>query len=251
MQPSATTTALELTGVTKRFAQPGQTEVLALDDVTLRVQKGEFVMVVGHNGSGKSTLLNVVSGDLSPDAGSLRWSTTGGRPRVARVRQAPGDGTFPDLSVLENFQIFNLRGVPSVLRTQPRAAVRSDATVCAQRHALAGRLDQRVSELSGGQRQLLALDLAMARAPDVLLLDEHTASLDRQNADRCMSATARLAEDTRTTVIMVTHNLSYALRYGDVLVVLRDGRLIQRLSGREKDRLSLPDLMRLCGFVAS
>jgi len=245
-------TALELTGVTKRFPQPGQPAVTALDNLSLRVGRGEFVVVVGHNGSGKSTLLDIISSDLTPDAGVIKWgegARHGHRPRVARVRQSPGEGTFAELSVLENFQIFSLRGTPSLLRTKPRVNIMAEATRRTQKHGLADRLNQRVADLSQGQRQLLALELAMSRQPRVLLLDEHTASLDRRNAARCMEATARLVRESNATVIMVTHHLADALTYGDVVVVLKDGRIVHRLSGSAKAHLSLPELLRYCGFA--
>lgn len=247
----ANSAIVELVGVTKKYVQAGQQTVVALEDVNLQVQRGEFVVVVGHNGSGKSTLLSVVSGDLLPDTGNVRWNGERRKSRVARVRQSPKDGTFPDLTVLENFQIYTLRGRPSVLNSNPSGAAIDNAKKWAKKHGLKNRLDQRVSDLSQGQRQLLALDLAMALSPDILLLDEHTASLDRRNADRCMEVTARIAEESETTVFMVTHNLADALRYGSILVVLRDGRVAEQISGKAKDGLSMLELMQLCGFIGS
>lgn len=242
---------VELVGVTKKYVQAGRQTVVALEDVNLQVQRGEFVVVVGHNGSGKSTLLSIVSGDLLPDTGNVRWNGERRKSRVARVRQSPKDGTFPDLTVLENFQIYTLRGRPSVLNSNPSGAAIDNAKKWAKTHGLTNRLDQRVSDLSQGQRQLLALDLAMALSPDILLLDEHTASLDRRNADRCMEVTARIAKESETTVFMVTHNLADALRYGSILVVLRDGRVAEQITGKAKDGLSMLELMQFCGFIGS
>ena len=245
--------ALELERVTKCFRQPGQRNVVALDDVSLRVEQREFLIIVGHNGSGKTTLMNILAGIVEPDSGIVRFrGGTNGRvqARTARVRQTPGDGTFGDLTVRENFQLFLLERSPSPVRTRPPADVIEEAVRRLRTYSLDGKLDQRVSELSQGQRQLLALELAMSRRPQLLLLDEHTASLDRANAAACMEATERLAQESNTTVLMVTHNFGHAIRYGDALVVMRDGRVVHRFAGEVKRDLSLEVLMGYCGFMS-
>ncbi len=248
------TPALELSNVSKHFQQPGQETVIALDDVSLCVQQGEFLVIVGHNGSGKTTLLDIVAGNIAPDSGDICFADNRNTPattQVARVRQSPGDGTFADLTVCENFQLSLLQGMPSPLCMEPSTAVLEEASRRLQPYGLDNKLSQRVSDLSQGQRQLLALELAMSRQPDILILDEHTASLDRKNAASCMEATARLVRESNTTVLMVTHHLTDAIEYGDILVILKDGRIVDILSGKEKEALSLPELMRQCGFVGS
>jgi len=238
--------------VTKRFTDSSDAEVVAVNDVTLEVAPGEFVILVGHNGSGKSTLLDLVDGTLEPEAGRIQVKpplNSSTESFTSRVRQSPGDGAFGELTVLENFWLFALKGAPSPLRTNPQRSVIDTASRSLAPHRLAARLHDRVEHLSAGQRQLLALQLAMARRPALLLLDEHTASLDQENANRCMDATLAINRDSNVAVIMVTHNFSYALKYGDTLLAMKKGRIKHRFSGTDKQALSLEMLADYCGYL--
>jgi putative ABC transport system ATP-binding protein len=192
--------------------------------------------------------VELVNGDSTID-----WSTVPRWKRaayVARVHQDPRQGTAAGMTVWENFRLFAARrGIPSPLSFVP---LEHDRQWFAQRLTALGlpdRLDTRIADLSQGQRQLLALELAMLRRPAFLLLDEHTASLDRDNARRCLEATVRLSREQWTTVLMVTHNLADALHYGDRLVVLRDGRILENLDANQKRSLDLQKLIDLCGYV--
>jgi len=250
--PANSRLILAAANVTKRFTDSSDAEVVAVNDVSLEVAAGEFVILVGHNGSGKSTLLDLVDGTLEPDAGRIQVkppSAASGGSSTARVRQSPGDGAFGELTVLENFWLFALEGAPSPLKTKPKQSVIDTASSSLRRHGLADRLHHRVEHLSAGQRQLLALQLAMAQKPALLLLDEHTASLDQKNANRCMDATLAISRDSNVAVIMVTHNFSYALNYGDTLLVMNQGRIRHRFSGQEKQALSLETLIDYCGYL--
>ena len=240
--------SIDIRDVTKTFTNLDGHQNKALNKVSLTIETGDFVVLVGHNGSGKSTLLKVIAGELVIDEGQIEFQDKR-RPRLARVRQLPGDGTFGELTALENFHIFMLKDVPSLLQVTSPASVKEHAIARLSQYSLQDKLEQPVESLSQGQQQLLALELAMAREPELLLLDEHTASLDKSNAEACMQATQRLASLTKTTVVMVTHNLSDAIRYGNVLCVLRGGQIAHCLRDEQKANLSLEKLMRLCGFL--
>lgn len=244
--------AIELDAVSKTYNERGRGNVTALANVTLNVGRGEFVVIVGHNGSGKSTLLSIIGGSARPDSGRVqvrRHYDDGQRPQVARVRQTPSDGVFDGLTVLQNFVLFTLRGPPSPVRAKARQEVVERAFQRLTAYGLQHDLHRPVEELSQGQRQLLALELAMSGTPDVLLLDEHTASLDRTNAQLCMEATVALARTSGVTVLMITHKIDEALTFGDSLVVMRDGRISHRFSGADKRALTAQDLVKHCGYI--
>ena len=245
--------AVALRGVSKTYREAGNELVTALHNVTLSIDKGAFVVIVGHNGCGKSTLLNVISGFVIPDNGSVDIGSDTGRgphPQTARVRQTPSDGVFDNLTVLENFTLFALRRSPSPFRVNVRNELVDVAVRRLRPYGMDDQLSRRVEELSQGQRQLLALELAMLRQPDVLLLDEHTASLDRSNAALCMDATIALTRTAGVTVLMVTHKIDEALKFGDTLLVMRDGQVIHSFRGDRKSALSAEDLVRYCGYMS-
>ena len=253
MTPAINPTAIELRGVSKSYREAGNKDVTALLDVSLTIEKGEFVVVVGHNGSGKSTLLNVLSGAVIPDAGTLEFGKGNGgrtRPRTARVRQIPSDGVFDNLTVIENFTLFALQRPPSPVRLKVPKELVNDAIKRLRPYGMHNQLHRLVEDLSQGQRQLLALELAMSRGPDILLLDEHTASLDRSNSALCMDATMELARASGVTVFMVTHKIDEALKFGDTLLVMRDGQVMHRFCGTEKSTLSAETLVRYCGYMS-
>lgn len=254
--------ALHIRSVTKSFADAGNSKVVALRSVDLTVEPGEFVVIVGGNGSGKSTLLNVLAGDLAPDSGEISVSSAGKArdllsmprwqraPLLARVHQDPRRGTASGMTVWENLRLASAREpIPSPLRFMPATHDRKWYSSRLARLGLAAKMDSRVAELSQGQRQLLALELAVLRQPEFLLLDEHTASLDQPNAKKCMETTVSLSREGSVSVIMVTHNLLDALTFGDRLVVLREGQVTANIDGEGKQALTLPDLLWLCGYM--
>jgi putative ABC transport system ATP-binding protein len=242
---------LRIAGLSKRFPNGGDA-LVALDGIDLEVPPSQFVVIVGPNGSGKSTLLNLVAGDYPPDRGTIelidpaqrRGNARTTAPRVGRVLQDPQAGTVPDLTVAEHLRMAICERWPSPLR---RALSADDAARCADWLAqigLQGREGSLAGNLSGGQRQMLTLLLATLRRPSLLILDEHTASLDRRNATACMAATARVSRESLTTVLMVTHDLGDAVRYGDRLLVTVEGRIIADFSGAEKQGLDPSELVR-------
>jgi len=248
--------------VKKQFAGNGNSATHALRGIDLQVHAGEFLVVVGPNGSGKTTLLNVLAGDITPDAGqvvienaqgSLDWLAMPRWQRasyLARVHQDPRRGTAAGMTVWENFRLVCSRAtVPLPWRFSPVGHRRRWFMSRLEKLGLDGKIDSRVAELSQGQRQLVAVELAMFRRPEFLLLDEHTASLDQDNAKKCLQLTSELSRENLTTVIMVTHNLMDALTYGDSLTVMRDGRIYKTLTGDEKRNLDLQTLLDQCGYV--
>lgn len=253
---------LRVQGLSKAFPSNGNGPLHAVRELNLDVVAGEFVVIVGPNGSGKTTFLNLLAGDFYPDDGSIqlvncheicdwtqlpRWKRSG---QLARVHQDPRLGTAAGMTVWENLRLATNRAFfPSPLRFRASLHKREWFVRRLEKLGLAEKIDSRINELSQGQRQLLAIELAMLREPALLLLDEHTASLDDSNARKCLEATVRLSIESSTTVIMVTHNLMDALTYGERLIVFREGRLSQDLSREEKAKLDLDDLLKHCGYV--
>ena len=245
--------ALSLRGVRKVFASGTPDERTAIDAVSLDVPDGSFVAVIGSNGAGKSTLLGVVAGQVGIDAGTIAiddhdittWPAHRRAALVARVMQDPMLGTFPALTVEENLALADLRTAGRSLR----AAL--DATRRRRYAALLGsfglgleqRLAARAGSLSGGQRHVLALAMAVMHPPRVLLLDEHTAALDPRTADLVMRATLELVASNRITTIMVTHNMQQAIEIGDRLLMMDAGRIRLDLAGDAKRRLSVEELV--------
>jgi putative ABC transport system ATP-binding protein len=218
-------------------------------------------MIVGPNGAGKSTLLRVLAGDCTLDRGQMRFYGEEGvedlrnmprwerAQRIAQIHQDPKRGTVGSMTVFENLRLASLQRVmPSPFGFDSAGRTRNWFESRIESIGLSGKLDSRVADLSQGQRQLLALELALLRQPSVLLADEHTASLDQDNARKCLETTVRLCRDQATTVIMVTHNLEDATRYGDRLIVLRRGKIHADLDNDQRRALGLKGLIELCGY---
>lgn len=207
-------------------------------DLSLEVQEGEFVVLLGHNGSGKSSLLRLINGLARPHGGeialesrSLLHLSIEERARmVATLSQEPDRATFGALTVEENCKISRMRG--------GRLLTPSDLPV-----SLANRYHERVGRLSGGERQLLALAIALAVAPRLLLLDEHTSALDPKVRRRVMDQTAARVAECRVTTVMATHDLEDAVSYGDRLILLREGRICLDLRGEEKRQITRAELL--------
>ena len=246
--------ALGLSGVSKTFYKGTSDERIALDDVSLDLAEGSFSVVIGSNGAGKSTLLNVISGQLSLDAGSVHIDAReiGREPEhvraalISRVMQDPMRGTLATMTIEENLALadmrFRGRNLSRALTAQRRE--RFAETLSGFGLGLEQRLGSRVGLLSGGQRQVLALAMAVLNPPRVLLLDEHTAALDPRTADLVMRATLHAIEAGRLTTLMITHNMQQAISYGDRLIMMDAGRVRLDISGQQKRQLTVESLVK-------
>lgn len=254
--------SLELQNLSWGHGLPGGGWRQLFEAFNLSCPTGQFVVVIGSNGSGKSTLLNLVAGSLRATGGSvqLEGKELLGQPDhrrarlIGRVMQNPLDGTAPGLTVAENLRLaecrrrslFNLRGLAG-LHPGRGDQRRYRALLEELGLPLADRLDTPVGQLSGGQRQTISLVMASLGAPRLLLLDEHTAALDPRAEAAVMTLTDRLVARLGTTTLMVTHSLEQALRHGDRLVMLQDGRLIGDWTAAQRQQFTPAALRALYG----
>jgi putative ABC transport system ATP-binding protein len=248
---------LELEGIVKVFNRGTQDEKRALDGIELTVEQGDFVTVIGSNGAGKSTLLNAIAGTILPDGGRIRVrgedvtrTPDYARARhLARVFQNPSMGTAATMTIEENLCLAELRGRKRGLRWGVTSARRRRyrEVVAVLELGLEDRLTDRVGLLSGGQRQSLALLMATLNPPELLLLDEHTAALDPRTADKVMKLTGARIREHRLTTLMVTHNMHQAIRYGNRLLMLHEGRVQMDLRGDEKQGLTVAEVVAKFG----
>jgi len=244
-------------GLTKIFNRNTIDEKAAINGVELEVKKGEFVTVIGSNGAGKTTLLNLIAGTYFPDEGRIfidgRDVTFLPEHRRAkylgRIFQNPLVGTASSMTIEENLSMAELRGKPRRLswgvRKKQRELYREHLRTLEL--GLEDRLSDRVSLLSGGQRQSLTLLMSTLSLPKLLLLDEHTASLDPKTADKVIHLTDRIVGENKLTTIMVTHNMLQAINYGDRMIMLHEGKIQFDIRGEEKKRLSVEEVVKRFG----
>ena len=246
---------LELIDICKVFDKNTVNEKVALDNVSLTLNDGDFVTMVGSNGAGKSTLLNAIAGMFPLDNGRIilngneitHLSEHQRAAVIGRVFQDPLTGTAANMTVEENLVMAWKRGQRRRLRRAIRFQERSFFREQLARLGLGleDRLTTKVGLLSGGQRQALTLLMATMRRPQLLLLDEHIASLDPRTAEIVMDLTCRIVEEQQLTAIMVTHNLEQALSAGNRTVMMHEGRIVLDIQGLERKRMNVLDLMRL------
>lgn len=250
---------LDLNDVSVTFHAGTVNERKALDHVSLHLDRGEFVCVLGTNGAGKSTLLNAVSGTLSADSGTitldgmdLTRQPEHKRARyIGRLFQDPMKGTAPDMSIVENLGLAYSRGKRMTLS---RAIQKKDRQLFHDRLSQLGlgledRMNQPVGLLSGGQRQALTLLMATIVTPKLLLLDEHTAALDPNTAAQVMKLTDQIIHENQITTLMITHNLRQALEYGTKTLIMNEGKIVRVLEGEEKKQTSVEKLLQMYDFV--
>ena len=244
---------LEIKNVYKTFNPGTVNQKVALNDLNLTLEDGDFVTVIGGNGAGKSTMQNAICGTWQPDEGSIELDgvNVSGMPEYKRARylgrvyQDPMMGTSAGMESEENLALAVRRGKRHTLRLGIRRSEREDYRRRLKELGLGleDRLTTKVGTLSGGQRQALTLLMATLQQPKLLLLDEHTAALDPQTAARVMELTDRLVQENHLTTLMITHNMRDAIRYGNRLLMLHNGRIVLDISGEEKARLTVADLM--------
>ncbi|ASZ07656.1 MULTISPECIES: ABC transporter ATP-binding protein [Enterococcus] len=225
-----------------------------LEDINLSINEGDFITVLGGNGAGKSTLFNTIAGTLQLSQGSIlfkdRVITKDSEEKraafLARVFQDPKMGTAPRMTVAENLLLAQKRGQKRPLHLRNLKKQKEFFYQLCQEvgNGLETHLDTPAGELSGGQRQALSLLMATIRVPELLLLDEHTAALDPKTAKSLMELTNRRITEQKLTCLMITHRMEDALNYGNRLIVLQKGRIVQDLNAQEKQNLSMSDLLQ-------
>ena len=246
---------LELKNVCKTF-NPGTVNAkVALSDLNLKLNDGDFVTVIGGNGAGKSTMLNAIAGSFLIDSGSItidgqNITNLPEHKRAAflgRVFQDPMMGTAPTMQIEENLALAARRGKRRGLRWGVTKAERADyqERLRALDLGLEDRMTAKVGLLSGGQRQALTLLMAALQKPKLLLLDEHTAALDPRTAAKVLELSDRIVQEHNLTTLMITHNMKDAIAHGNRLIMMDAGHIVVDISGEEKKKLTVPDLLAL------
>jgi len=245
---------LHIEDIRKTFNPGTITEKKALSGITLHLNPGDFVTVIGGNGAGKSTLMNAIAGAISVDTGKIsiageditKWPEHRRAKFIGRVFQDPMMGTAANMQIEENLALAMRRGKRRTLSwgVQPaeRALYREKLALLGL--GLENRMTSKVGLLSGGQRQALTLLMATLQKPKLLLLDEHTAALDPKTAKKVLDLTETFVTDGGLTTFMVTHNMKDAIRCGNRLIMMSEGRIIYDVKGDEKKNLRVEDLLK-------
>ena len=246
---------LELRNISKTFFPGTVHEKTALDDLSLTLHEGDFVTVIGGNGAGKSTMLNAIAGTFTVDSGSIlidgkdvtRLPEYKRAALLGRVFQDPMMGTAPTMQIQENLALAARRG--------QRRGLKWGITQQEQEEyfrrlkeldlGLEDRMKAKVGLLSGGQRQALTLLMAAMQKPKLLLLDEHTAALDPRTAAKVLELSDRIVEENHLTTLMITHNMKDAIAHGNRLIMMDAGHIVLDISGEEKKKLTVTDLLTL------
>ena len=246
---------LEIRNISKTFNAGTINEKCALRDVSLTLNDGDFVTVIGGNGAGKSTLLNAIAGTWLVDEGSIEIDGINitklpehKRARyIGRVFQDPMMGTAATMQIEENLALAKRRGKKRTLKVGITPAEREEYKKVLKTLdlGLEDRLTAKVGLLSGGQRQALTLLMAALQKPKLLLLDEHTAALDPKTAAKVLATTEKIVTRDHLTTVMITHNMRDAIAHGNRLIMMYEGQIVVDLSGEEKKNLTVEYLLQL------
>ena len=246
---------LELININKTFNPGTVNEKKAIDGLSFSMEQGEFVTVIGGNGAGKSTLLNLISGSLLSDSGFVKIdgndvTTLSEHKRaklIGRVFQDPMMGTAKDMFIEENLALANRRGKFHGLKWGISKKERElyKSLLATLDLGLENRLQTKVGLLSGGQRQAITLLMATMNSPKLLLLDEHTAALDPKTAEKVLEITEKLVKENNLTTLMITHNMKDAIKYGNRLIMMSNGKIVVDIKGEEKKNLQVKDLLNM------
>ena len=244
---------LELKHIDKYYNQGTINEMCLFEDFNLTVNENEFVSVVGSNGSGKTTLLNIICGSIPIDSGRIiingkdisRMPEFKRQRTIGRVYQNPAMGTCPNMTILENMALADTKGKPFNLK---RGTDKQRIDFYRENLRMLGlgledKLEVKVGVLSGGQRQAMALLMSTMTPIEFLILDEHTAALDPKTAEIIMELTGKIVREKKLTTIMVTHNLRYAVEYGNRLLMMHQGHAILDPTGKDKEGTKVEDLL--------
>lgn len=244
---------IELKHIEKYYNQGTVNEMCLFEDFNLSIEHGQFVSVVGSNGSGKTSMLNIICGSIPVDNGRiiLNGSDITNMPefkrqrKIGRVYQNPAAGTCPNMTILENMALADNKGKPFNLRLGT-----NKQQIDYYRHLLSSlglglenKLQVKVGVLSGGQRQAMALLMSTMTPIEFLILDEHTAALDPKTAEIIMELTDKIVKEKDLTTIMVTHNLRYAVQYGNRLLMMHQGQAVIDRAGDEKTSVEIDDIL--------
>lgn len=249
------TAIVELRNATKIVKNGFDEERIILNDVSLDIYEHDFITILGGNGAGKSTLFNSIAGTLPLTSGTIRimgedvthFSPEKRAKYLSRVFQDPKMGTAPRMTVAENLLIAKFRGEKRGLFPRKLSAYKEEfqATIEKVGNGLEKHLDTPIEFLSGGQRQALSLLMATLKRPELLLLDEHTAALDPKTSVALMELTNDFVNKDHLTALMITHHMEDALKYGNRLIVMKDGQIIQDLNKDEKAKMKISDYYQL------
>lgn len=246
---------LKITHLHKTFFPNTPNEKKALRGVNLTLEEGDFVTVIGSNGSGKSTLMNCIAGVFYHDKGHIlidgvdvtRMPEHVRAKYIGRVFQDPMKGTAADMQVAENLAMASRRGKPLSLKWSSQSSQLAEFREALKELdlGLENRLETRIGTLSGGQRQSITLLMATLVPPKLLLLDEHTAALDPKTAEKVLNLTQKRVSEGNLTTLMITHNMRDALRFGNRLIMMHEGRVVVDVKGEQKKELTIQSLLEL------
>ena len=244
---------IELKNIYKYYNPGTVNEMCLFEDFNLNIKEGEFVSVIGSNGSGKTSMLNLICGSIPLDKGDIliegksiaRLPEYVRNKRIGRVYQNPSLGTCPEMTILENLSLADNKGKKFGLslginkaRIDYYKEILSELGL-----GLEDKLNTKVKSLSGGQRQALTLLMSTLTPIEFLILDEHTAALDPKTADLIMELTDKVVKEKKLTAIMVTHNLRYAVEYGNRLLMMHQGKAVIDKAKEEKSKITVDDIL--------
>ena len=244
---------IELKNIDKYYNIGTVNEICLFKDFNLKIQNGDFVSVIGSNGSGKTSMLNLICGSLQPEKGSI---SLGGEDitkqkefvrqrKIGRVYQDPAMGTCPSMTILENMSLADNKGraYGLGLGTNKKRISHYREMLSQLGLGLEDMMGTKVGALSGGQRQAMALLMTTMTPSEFLILDEQTAALDPKTAELIMQLTDKIVREKNLTTVMVTHNLRFAVEYGNRLIMMHQGQAVLDKAGKEKEALAIEDLL--------